>query len=466
MQQPTTRVAGPPGALRGWLDALAVVLAGFAAMAAVAALGLWLAGADDLPGGGFPAVLAGAVALAVGGSVQLGGGAGQFAAVDAGISAMPLSVSLAGAVVMAEVFLRQLRFRAVAGGGELLGRIARTVVIWLVALALLTLGARHTFDVPLGGDLAQTIGGALGLTPEVGFHADAPSTVGIGLAWLLVVLAGTFAVSRRAPLPRALLPYQLAVRPAAFALWLVLLAYLVIGLAAGVLTAIVHGNARQTLAVLLLALPDLVWLAFGVGLGAQWHGRLSGALGLPVPRPLAEVLRAPDGQQATISLGTLADQDARSWWLLPLAAVLLLAAGFLAAYRSPRTVRLWQHAVRFALAGAVTVLLVGLWTRADADYGLSVLGVGVGQGGLGDLIGSLLGGANPLAGLGGGSLTLRPVLWTAVPLAAGWGLLTGALGALLAARTGRRGEVSSGDVPGGEVSGGEVPGGKEVPGAG
>ncbi|WP_051709584.1 streptophobe family protein [Streptomyces sp. NRRL S-350] len=441
MQQRTTPVAGPPGAVRGWLDALAVVLAGLAAMAAVAALGLWLAGADDLPDGGFPAVLAATLALAVGGAVRIDGGAGGLAALDAGISAMPLTVSVVGAVAMAEVFLRQLRFRAVAGGGELLGRIARTAVVWLLALVLLALGARHSFVVPLGGDLAQALGGALGLTPQVGFHADVPSTVGIGLAWFLLVLAATFAVSRRAPLPRALVGYQLAVRPAAFALWLVLLAYLVIGAVAGVLTAIVHGNARQTLAVLVLALPDLVWLAFGVGLGAQWHGRLSGGLGLPVPEPLADVLRVPEGRQATVDLGTLAEQDPRCWWLLPLAAVLLLAAAFLAARRTPRTVRLWQHAVRFALATAVTVLLVGLWTRMDADYGLSVLGVGLGQGGLGGLLGAVLGGSNPLAGLGSGSLTLRPSLWTAVPLAAGWGLLTGALGALLATRVRHRGEV-------------------------
>ncbi|MEV7773735.1 streptophobe family protein [Kitasatospora sp. NPDC086791] len=449
MQQPTTRAAGPPGAVRGWLDALAVVLAGLVAMAAVAALGLWLAGAADLPGGGFPSVVAATMALAVGGAVQLDGGAGNFAAVDAGISAMPLTVSLVGAVVMVEVFLRQLRFRAVAGGGELLGRIARTVVVWVLALVLLTLLARHSFVVPLGGDLAQSISGALGLTPEVGFHADAPSTIGIGLAWMLLVLAATFAVSRRAPLPPALVRHQLAVRPAAFALWMVLLAYLVIGAVAGVLTAIVHGDARHTMAVVLLVLPDLAWMAFGLGLGADWQGRLSGAVGLPVPKPLAEVLRVPKGQTATVDLGTLAAQDARSWWLLPLAAVVLLAAAFLAARRSPRSVRLWRHAVRFALATAVTMLLVGLWTRMDAAYGLSVLGVGLGQGGLGDLLGSVLGDSDPLAGLGSGSISLHPSLVTAVPLAAAWGLVTGGLGALVATRVQHRGEVTAEGPPGG-----------------
>ncbi|MFJ5120087.1 MULTISPECIES: streptophobe family protein [unclassified Kitasatospora] len=443
-QEPHPVPPGPPGALRGWLDALAVVVAGLAAMAAVAALGLWLAGANGLPDGGFPSVLAGTLALAVGGSVQLDGGAGFFAKVDAGITAMPLSVGLVGALVMAEVFLRQLRFRAVAGGGELLGRVARTAVLWVVALVLLTLGARHTFVVPLGGGLADVLGGALGLTPEVGFHADPPSTVGLGLLWLLVVLAAAFAVSRRAPLPRGLVPFQQAVRPAAFAMLLVLLAYVVIGVVAGAVTAVVHGNARETMAVVLLALPNLVWLAFGVGLGAEWHGHLVGAVGLPVPNALAEVLRAPNGQDATVGLGTLADHDARAWWLLPLAAVLLLAAGFLAAYRSPRGVRLWQHAVRLGVAAAVTVLLVGVWSRVSADYGLSVLGVGVGEGGLGDLLGAVLGGGNPLAGLGGGTLALRPDLWVAVPLAAGWGLVTGWLGGLLAAHVGRRGEVETG----------------------
>ncbi|MEE1825072.1 streptophobe family protein [Streptomyces sp. BE20] len=441
-----TGAAGPPGALRGWLDALAVVAAGFAAMAAVAALGLWAAGADALPGGGFPYVVAAALVLAVGGSVELEGGAGFFASVDAGITAMPLSVGLVGALAVAEVFLRQLRFRAVAGGGELVGRAARTAVVWLVALVLLTLGARHTFAVPLGNDLVAELGGALGLSPEVGFHADPGSTLGLGLLWLLVVLAITFAVSRRAPLPRALVPFQQAVRPAAFAMLAVLFGYVALGLVAAVGTAVVNGSPREIAAVVLLALPNLVWIAFGVGLGAEWSGHLSGALGLPVPKPLAAVLRTPEGQDGTVSLGTLAEQDARAWWLLPLAGVLMFAAGLLAAYRSPRGVRLWQHAVRLAAAAAVTVLLVGVWTRVSADYGLSVLGVGLGEGGLGDLLSSVLGPevgdpVGPAAALTGGTVVLSPVLWTAVPLAAGWGLVAGWLGGLVAARLKRRGQA-------------------------
>ncbi|MFE7558860.1 streptophobe family protein [Kitasatospora sp. NPDC057500] len=440
-----TPAAGPPGALRGWLDAVSVVLAGLAAMAVVAALGLWAAGADTLPGGGFPSVLAATLVLAVGGSVGLDGGAGFFAAVDAGITAMPLSVGLVGALTVAEVFLRQLRYRAVAGGRELLGRAARTAVVWLAALALLCVAARHTVTVPLGDGLAEQLGGVLGLTPEVGFHAEPASTLGLGLLWLLVVLAATFAVSRRAPLPRSLVPFQQAVRPAAFAMLLVLLGCVVLGVVAAIGTAAVNGDARQVAAVVLLALPNLVWLALGVGLGGEWQGHLVGAIGLPVPESLAAVLRAGEGEDGTVSLGTLAEQDGRVWWLLPLAAVLMLAAGVLAAHRSPREVRPWQHAVRLAAAAAVTMLLVGVWTRVSADYGLSVLGVGLGEGGLGDLLSSVLGPAldpvGPAAALTGGTLTLDPRLWTLVPLAAGWGLLAGALGALAATRLPRRGET-------------------------
>ncbi|MFF2950187.1 streptophobe family protein [Kitasatospora sp. NPDC057965] len=442
---PGAAAAGPPGALHDWLDAVAVVVAGLAAMLVVAALGLWAAGADALPGGAFPFVLAATLALAVGGSVELDGGAGFFASVDAGITAMPLSVGLAGALAVAEVFLSQLRYRAVAGGRELLGRVARTAVVWLVALALLCAVARHTFTVTLGDGLAEQLGGALGLHPEVGFYAEPAGTLGLGLLWLLVVLAATFAVSRRAPLPRSLLPFQQAVRPAAFAMLLVLLGYVLLGVAAAIGTAVVHGDARQVAAVALLALPNLVWMAFGVGLGGEWHGHLVGAVGLPVPKPLAAVLRTGGGGGGTVSLGTLAEQDGRAWWLLPLAAVLMLAAGVLAAHRSPRGVRLWQHAVRLAVAAAVTVLLVGVWTRVSADYGLSVLGVGLGEGGLGNLLSSVLGPAagpaGPAAALAGGTLTLDPQLWTLVPLAAGWGLLAGALGALAATRLPRRGET-------------------------
>ncbi|WP_373299845.1 streptophobe family protein [Streptomyces xantholiticus] len=74
----------------GWPHALASVLAGLAVMAACAALGLWAAGAADLPDGGFLPVLpvlpvlAALVVMAAGGTVEVAGDAGVIAETSAG----------------------------------------------------------------------------------------------------------------------------------------------------------------------------------------------------------------------------------------------------------------------------------------------------------------------------------------------------------------------------------------------
>ncbi|WP_242553846.1 streptophobe family protein, partial [Streptomyces beijiangensis] len=81
-------------------------------MGLVAALGLWAAGAADLPDGSFPRVLAATVVTAVGGSVDLTGDAGDLAGAEGGLTVMPLSVTLTGALFIGWGFLRPLRHRA------------------------------------------------------------------------------------------------------------------------------------------------------------------------------------------------------------------------------------------------------------------------------------------------------------------------------------------------------------------
>lgn len=54
-----------------------------------------------------------------------------------------------------------------------------------------------------------------------------------------------------------------------------------------------------------------------------------------MPQLLDRVLRGPD--LATVDVASLARQDARAWWLVAVAAVLLLGTAVLAAVRSPRT---------------------------------------------------------------------------------------------------------------------------------
>ncbi|KYK13975.1 MULTISPECIES: streptophobe family protein [Streptomyces] len=414
----------PPGtsgqavARHGWPQALATVLAGLVAMGVTAALGLWAAGAADLPDNAFPRVVTATVVTAVGGALELSGDAGGFAETDAGLTVLPLSVTLTGALVVGRGFLRPLRHRAVAGAAELAGWAGRIAVLWLAALLGLSFAARQTFEVSLGAGLLDDLGDLFGVTPRVGFTTDVPLTVLFGLLWLAGVLLSALLVSRRAPLPGRLLRLHTSVRPAAYAMLALLLAYVVVGALVGLVVAGTRGHPADTFAVLLLGLPNLAWLALTVGLGATWDGRVEGPFGLPMPHVLDEVLRKPD--VAALNLGSLTERDGRWWWLLVIAAVLLLAAGVLLARRSPAAVPAWLHAVHMAVALALTVLMIGLVGRISAHYGLSVLGIG-------DLGGGLA-----------GQLFLRPRLWAAVGLALPWGLVTGFLGALLARRVGRR----------------------------
>ncbi|MGY5633335.1 streptophobe family protein [Streptomyces sp. UC1A3] len=414
----------PPGtsgqavARHGWPQALATVLAGLVAMGVTAALGLWAAGAADLPDNAFPRVVTATVVTAVGGALELSGDAGGFAETDAGLTVLPLSVTLTGALVVGRGFLRPLRHRAVAGAAELAGWAGRIAVLWLAALLGLSFAARQTFEVSLGEGLLDDLGDLFGVAPRVGFTTDVPLTVLFGLLWLAGVLLSALLVSRRAPLPGRLLRLHTSVRPAAYAMLALLLAYVVVGALVGLVVAGTRGHPADTFAVLLLGLPNLAWLALTVGLGATWDGRVEGPFGLPMPHVLDEVLRKPD--VAALNLGSLTERDGRWWWLLVVAAVLLLAAGVLLARRSPAAVPAWLHAVHMAVALALTVLMIGVVGRISAHYGLSVLGIG-------DLGGGLA-----------GQLFLRPRLWAAVGLALPWGLVTGFLGALLARRVGRR----------------------------
>ncbi|CCK32631.1 hypothetical protein BN159_8253 [Streptomyces davaonensis JCM 4913] len=405
-------------ARHGWPQALIAVLAGLIAMGVVAALGLWAAGATDLPDNAFPRVVAATVVTAVGGTVEMSGDAGGLAESAAGLTVIPLSVTLAGALVTAAAFLRPLRHRAVTGARELAGWAGRVALLWLLALLGLALTARQDFTIALGDDTLSDLGELFGVSPKVGFRTDVPATLFFGLLWLAGVMILALLVSRGAPLPPRLLRFQESVRPAAYAMVVLLLACVALGVVIGLVVAVARGHARETLAVILLGLPNLVWLALTIGLGATWEGRVDGPFGLPMPHVLDEVLRGKE--TATLNLGTLADYDGRVWWLVAVDAVLVLAAAFVMAARSPRRMRAWQHAVHLGVALVLTVLMICLVGRISAHYGLSVLGIG-------DLGGDL-----------GGELLLEPQVWGALGFAVLWGLVGGFLGGLLAQGVRRR----------------------------
>ncbi|GAA3367272.1 streptophobe family protein [Streptomyces sannanensis] len=423
-------VSAAPGcvtrALHDWRDAVVTVLAGMAAMIVMATLGLWAAGAAELPDASFPRVVTAVVVMAVGGSVELSGGAGFFAQTNAAIDALPLSVSVAGALVTAAGFLRPLRHRAVAGTPELLGRVARIALLWLVALIVVVAVAHHEFELPLGNETARTLAEPLGITPTAGFRADMALTLVFGLLWLLGVLALALLVSRKAPLPVRLVRLQEPVRPVAFAVVALLLAYVALGTVVGVVVAATHGHPADTFAVIFLALPNIAWLALGLGLGASWEGKVNSPIGLPMPRILDQVLRG--SETTTLNLSSMAEHDARVWWLPVVAAVLLLAAAFVMVVRSPARMRPWQHALHLAAALALTMLMICLVTRISAHYGLSLIGIG------------------DIAAFGG-EVSLQPHLWTAIGLGALWGLVAGFLAGLVASRVHRKGEVERGQDP-------------------
>ena len=394
------------------------MLAALVAMGGIAALGLWAAGAADLPDRAFPRVVAATVVTAVGGALEMSGDAGDLAGTDAGLTVLPLSVTLTGALVLARGFLRPLRHRAVAGAVELAGWAGRIAVLWLLALLGAAFAARQTFEVSLGEGVLSDLGDLFGVTPRIGFTTDVPLTVLFGLLWLAGVFVLALLVTREPPLPGRLPSLRASARPAACAMTALLLVYVVLGVVVALVAAGTRGHPADTFAVALLGLPNLAWLALTVGLGATWNGRVEGPFGLPMPQVLDEVLRTRD--VSAVNLGTLTECDGRMWWLLVVAAVLVLAAGFGVAYRSAARTPLWLHAVRMGAALALTVLMTGLVGRVSAHYGLSVLGIG-------DLGGGL-----------SGQVFLRPRLRSAVGLAMLWGLAAGTLGALLARWVRRR----------------------------
>lgn len=415
----------PPAARHGWLRALLTVLSGLAAMFVLAALGLWAAGASHLPDGAFARVVVATVVTAVGGTLDLTGDAGPLARTRAGLTVMPLSVTLAGALLIGAGFLRPLRHRAVASARELAGWAARLAVLWLLALIGLGLAARQTFAVNVGNGVLSDLTDLFGGAPTIGFAANVPLTVLFGLLWLAGVLLLALLAAPGAPLPARLLRLSGPVRPAAHAMILLLLGYVAVALVVALVSAATRGHPAETFAVILLGLPNLAWLALTLGQGATWHGRVDGPFGLPMPPVLDHVLRTPD--ISTLNLRTLTEYDSGMWWLLVAQVVLTSAVAVVMAARCPPGVRAWQHAVRLAVALALTVLTVCLLCRISAHYGLSLLGIG-------DLGGGL-----------SGELLLRPRLWQAVGLGALWGLVLGFLGALPTRRTLRRGRV---DTPG------------------
>ncbi|MBH1936514.1 hypothetical protein I5Q34_19910 [Streptomyces sp. AV19] len=217
------------GAARGArlvLTAVAGVGWAFLAMAAVAALGLHLLGADRA--GSLGPMTAAVVVLATGGSVEPSGAVEAFGLTGAGarssVDVMPLGVTLVGALVLGLSFARSLRPAGLTvGGRELAARAGAVAVVFLLLLGGLAWAGSSTVTidgtdlVPGGGgggpklelpgigdvgDLPDRLTGLARARAAVGFSVrTGPSLLG-GAVWVLAVLLVTLLVARAAPLPR------------------------------------------------------------------------------------------------------------------------------------------------------------------------------------------------------------------------------------------------------------------------
>ncbi|WP_374773350.1 streptophobe family protein [Streptomyces sp. NBC_01310] len=373
------------------LSAVAAVGWSLIVMAGVAAAGLHLLGADAA-GGSLGAMTAALVVLAVGGTVTPTGDVSAFGVTGAGaqtsLDVMPLGVSLAGALVLAWVFLRSLR--AGAGPGETAARVTALTAL-LVATAGGLAWAGHdvvTLDgtaalpktpakveIPgigdIGGLLPDRIGDLIETRTRVGFSVElAPSLAGAGV-WVLAVLAVALLVSRRGPAALARL------RPAASAVGAMLLVAVAAGLASAVWAALGEaaaepGQGRRVLGAALLGAPNGSWLGVLLGLFVPVHGQVTGAPARLLPDPMDDLLAVSTREPVTVA--RLAEYDERAWLLVAGAALLLLYAGVLAAVRTPGR-GIPGCAARMSAVTGVTLAVLAWLTGLSADASLAVLGV-------------------------------------------------------------------------------------------
>ncbi|MEJ8656366.1 streptophobe family protein [Streptomyces sp. MS1.AVA.4] len=451
------------------LGSIAAVSWAMAGMAATAALGLHLLGADSA--GALGPMTAAVTVLAVGGSVTPSGDVSVFglegAEATTAVDITPLGVSLVGAVLLAHFFLRSLRGAgAYVRGTELAARAAVLTGLFLGVVGWLAWAGHDviTFDgdvpgigelpgngsdeggggieVPGLGEIGDIggIGEIAGLLPDrlgdlvraeasVGFTVDTAASLAGALFWVLGVLLVALLASRRTPLPSGWDAVHRLVRPAASALVTVLLVAVAAGAAAAAYAAAGDEHPGRIGGAALLGTPNGVWLAVPLGLFVPWDAKATGGPAELLPDPLDELLRISAGEPVTV--GGLAELDGRVWLLAVACALMMLCAGVLTAVRTPRAAGVGavafaaRCAVALGVATAVALpLLVGL-TRVSADASLSVLGV--------DAFGA--------------GIELHGRLGAAVALGAAWGAGAGAAGALLACVCGAAGRRVSPLVP-------------------
>ncbi|WP_345613973.1 streptophobe family protein [Streptomyces sanyensis] len=433
MSAPAHRPSPSPWRPSPWRHALGGGLAAAAAlltMAATAWAGLALLGAGALAP--LSRLVPALVSLAVGGSLTLeppagagapadaqglagllGGGGGLGLATSGEVAATPLTLSFLGTAVLAVGFFRPLRGRARPTPAMLWARCAGALAVTGAALAVCAHLARGTARLPgslrdrmgggAGADLLARFGGrgGDGLAPglsSVGFSADAAATVLLGVLGAAAVLAVGCLAARRTALPRPLALSRLRRRwnPVLSALAgtaaAVCCAVPAAALLAGALAPTGRERAAEAAGAVLLAGPQVIAVLLTAGTGTSWEARVQrlqpeggGLLGLLA----AGGPGGGAGGDRVVDLGHLAPAGIPLWVIgLLLALLLLSAAGYLAAARTPaRTARedadllLGPHtdiALRTGAVAGAAALVLPLLARGGLRIGVEFMGREVG----------------------------------------------------------------------------------------
>ncbi|CCK28823.1 putative membrane protein [Streptomyces davaonensis JCM 4913] len=395
------RLLGPwENALEGAVAALCAV----AAMAAVSALALTLLDAGSV---GSPWSLTAALtAMAVGGTVsaagapssegsggglaELFGGGGEMGPQMSGSAqAVPLGVTLVGAVVLWLTFsrrLRQTRQRRFTAG-ELAVRTAGAATTALFTLMILAALAQGTATLPESamnqmrgsgggsGPLRDLMGG--GGTTQLTYQVSAATTAFGAVVWVALVIGAGCLLSRKARIPlggtldglRGTWGRSLStVTRTLLILSAIPLTFVFVG-------AVVGGRASTTAGATLLLSPNALAVLLTLGLGSSWTaavhrersegGGLAGLLGGGQAQS--------DRPDRTEHLASLPVGGCPLWLAALTVTVLILLA---CAYRTARTTNPGHlgTAGRFAVVTAV-VLGAGAWlSGASGEFAVTMFG--------------------------------------------------------------------------------------------
>ncbi len=401
----------------GWLSAATVAAVPLVVMYAVALAGLALVGVRAGVGT-LLAAAAGGVALAVGGSVRPDA-SGLLVDSHGAVTVVPLTVALLGAAAVGILFVHVAR-RSAGGPRALAVGFARVGVLFLTGLTALALLARHalpTPSVPIPKGLAE-LGDVAGLgqslAPTAGFHADIPTTVVRGAAWLVVAVVVALLVWRGDFVDGRLARWHATARPVLLGLAVPVVGWLVLS-AVVILVEGLAGNGAEHLGLMLLGLPNLSWMLLLLGLGVPLQVSASGSAAASLPHLARSALHATGHRGTSLSLADLAGLDHRLW-LLPVAAAVLVAAGAVMAARLHAGPSSARHAVLVGGVLVVVVVALALATSISVHAHLSVADV--------------LGGA--------AGLSVRARLLPAVFAGLAWGVVAGLVGGLVGRRAMRR----------------------------